>query len=49
MNAPASSQILKVTPEDIDYFRQFKPLHYLTLQKMLAAGRAEIVKESAAV
>jgi hypothetical protein len=37
--------ILQVTPEDVDYFRRFKPLHYLTLQEMIRHGEAEIVKE----
>jgi len=38
--------ILQVTPEDLDYFKQFKPLHYLTLQEMIRHGEAVIVKES---
>ncbi len=38
--------ILQVTSEDIDYFKRFKPLHYLTLQEMIRHGEAAIVQES---
>lgn len=38
--------ILQVTPEDVDYFKRFKPLHYLTLQKMILHGEAVIVKDA---
>lgn len=46
MKAPAPSQILQVTKEDINYFKWFKPLHYLTLQEMIRQGRAVIVKDA---
>jgi hypothetical protein len=42
----ADKNILQVTLDEVDYFRQFKPLHYLTLQEMIRHGEAEIVKES---
>ncbi len=34
--------ILRVTSEDVDYFRHYKPLHYLTLQEMIRHGEAVI-------
>lgn len=38
--------ILPVTTGDIEYFRRFKPLHYLTLQEMIRHGEAALVDES---
>ena len=35
--------VLGVTEEDVEYFRRFKPLHYLCLQEMLKHHEAEIV------
>jgi hypothetical protein len=40
-----NKNILQVTPEDIDYFHRFKPLHYLALQEMIRHGEAEIVEK----
>jgi hypothetical protein len=40
-----NNPILEVTPEDVDYFRQNKPLHYRTLTEMIRYGEA-IVRDS---
>lgn len=39
--------LLQVTPDEVEYFRKFKPLHYIALNEMLKHGEAEVVKESA--
>lgn len=44
MNSPVfpDNPILYVSHEDVDYFRQYKPLHYITLQEMIRHGEAVI-------
>ena len=48
MSSPGTLQnpILHVTSEDVEYFRQYKPLHYLTLQEMIRHGEAVIVEST---
>jgi hypothetical protein len=41
----ADKNILQVTPGDVEYFKRFKPLHYLTLREMIRHGEAVISKE----
>jgi len=36
--------ILEVSPDEVDYFKRNRPLHYLALTKMLAHGEARIVQ-----
>jgi hypothetical protein len=43
-SATTDKPILKVTEEEADYFRHYKPLHYLTLQEMIRHGEALIIE-----
>jgi len=45
-NAFVQKNVLQVTREDVDYFKQFKPLHYITLREMIRHGEAEIMDAS---
>jgi len=45
ISAIIQKNILQVTREDVDYFKRFKPLHYVALQEMIRHGEAVIVED----